>query len=171
MSSKADENNTELLIKALLHTLNDQGWTLQAISSFSKTSCAICPAIEITDLLEQLSLFDVAILEFKQVTSGQSEKVRFDSQAAPQDSLYGWSEEGKFSFGALISNFVDDVATLMLQQVPDRDLNAEQLRVKYLADGFHPAHGKSDWQFEVANDITLRGYWEWVAAVVESVEL
>lgn len=30
--------------------------------------------------------------------------------------------------------------------------------------GRHPDYPVSDWQYEVANDDTRQGYWEWVAA-------
>jgi hypothetical protein len=33
--------------------------------------------------------------------------------------------------------------------------------------GEHPAYPVADWQLEVTNDNTRRGYWEWVAANLE----
>lgn len=30
--------------------------------------------------------------------------------------------------------------------------------------GAHPDYPVADWQYEVANDDTRRGYWEWVEA-------
>ena len=31
----------------------------------------------------------------------------------------------------------------------------------------HPEHSLEDWQYEVANDDTRLGYWEWVACQIE----
>ena len=51
---------------------------------------------------------------------------------------------------------------------------AEQLRQRYETDpiawGEHPEHPMADWQNEVANGDTRRGYWDWVANQLEMAE-
>jgi hypothetical protein len=51
----------------------------------------------------------------------------------------------------------------------DIGLCAEHLDEKYnpQGDGEHPYFTRSDWRADVREDVTLRGYWEWVAAMVE----
>lgn len=47
--------------------------------------------------------------------------------------------------------------------------SAEWFRAKY--DGQeHPEWPRSDWQYQVSNEDTTLGYWEWVASNVESNE-
>ena len=38
---------------------------------------------------------------------------------------------------------------------------------KYGHWGSHPTYTVADWQHEVSNDYTRRGYWEWVAKKIE----
>lgn len=47
----------------------------------------------------------------------------------------------------------------------DDDLTAEQLDDRYNPEGGgeHPMHPRTDWRYEVANEDTLVGYWDWVA--------
>lgn len=49
----------------------------------------------------------------------------------------------------------------------DSGLGADMLRDKYIESREYPSFPKSDWQLEVANDDTERGYWDWVAAKIE----
>lgn len=44
---------------------------------------------------------------------------------------------------------------------------AEQLAEKHGAWGQHPKHCVDDWQYEVSNGDTRRGYWDWVASRLE----
>lgn len=41
-------------------------------------------------------------------------------------------------------------------------IDADELQRKYGSWGSHPEHPVSDWQYEVANDETRLGYWEWL---------
>jgi hypothetical protein len=45
-------------------------------------------------------------------------------------------------------------------------MTAQQLREKYGAAG-HPEHTKAGWKFDVENDNTLSGYWDWVLDHIE----
>lgn len=52
----------------------------------------------------------------------------------------------------------------------DFDLSVAQLREKYDSDegwGSHPKFTMEDWQFEVSEGDTRRGYWEWVSVQLE----
>lgn len=51
----------------------------------------------------------------------------------------------------------------------DYDLTADQLIDKYNheGDGEHPTFPRCDWRHEVANEGTLRGYWDWVVSQLE----
>jgi len=44
---------------------------------------------------------------------------------------------------------------------------AATLSVQYGSWGEHPEHSLEDWRYEVANDDTRLGYWEWVAHRIE----
>jgi len=46
-------------------------------------------------------------------------------------------------------------------------MTAEQLIDKYGYWGEHPDAPISDWQFEVANNDTRVGYWDWVIATTQ----
>jgi hypothetical protein len=46
-------------------------------------------------------------------------------------------------------------------------MTEEQLIAEYGAWGEHPDHMPEDWQSEVANGDTRRGYWSWVAVQIE----
>ncbi len=54
----------------------------------------------------------------------------------------------------------------------DFSLSASQLDDKYNPDGGgeHPVYTRDDWRQEVAEENTLRGYWDWVAAQLESAQ-
>lgn len=62
------------------------------------------------------------------------------------------------------------VETMVAQE--DFSLSASQLDDKYNPDGGgeHPAYTRDDWRQEVAEENTLRGYWDWVAAQLESAQ-
>lgn len=45
--------------------------------------------------------------------------------------------------------------------------SAERLRGQYGNFGEHPDHLVAEWQHEVGNSYTRRGYWEWVSARIE----
>lgn len=48
-------------------------------------------------------------------------------------------------------------------------MTPDELRFAYGGPwGEHPEWPVSDWQIEVANGDTRRGYWEWVAANIEA---
>lgn len=51
--------------------------------------------------------------------------------------------------------------------------SAEALRLKYGHWGAHPDYPVADWVYEVTNNYTRLGYWEWVAnlEVVEKEEM
>lgn len=53
---------------------------------------------------------------------------------------------------------------------PDAGLTAEQLDDKYNPKGYgeHPNFPRADWRAMVSEDATLRGYWEWVANMIET---
>lgn len=52
---------------------------------------------------------------------------------------------------------------------PDHALSPEELRAKYQDEPKgHPRFPKEDWQYEVSNDDTCLGYWEWVMHQVEA---
>ncbi len=36
--------------------------------------------------------------------------------------------------------------------------------------GEHPEYPKSDWAYEVNNNTTIRGYWDWVVTQIEQEE-
>ena len=50
---------------------------------------------------------------------------------------------------------------------PDNELSPSQLADKYNEWGDHPVYGAADWRQEVAEAVTRRGYWEWVASRLE----
>lgn len=56
-------------------------------------------------------------------------------------------------------------------------LDDEEIDIMQLADthggywGEHPDHPLLDWRYEVANDDTRRGYWEWVEARIANSDL
>lgn len=54
----------------------------------------------------------------------------------------------------------------------DFSLSASQLDDKYNpgGGGEHPVYTRDDWRQEVAEENTLRGYWDWVAAQLESAQ-
>jgi hypothetical protein len=47
----------------------------------------------------------------------------------------------------------------------DSELTPSELDEKYnpAGGGEHPDHTRSEWREAVAQDLTLSGYWEWVA--------
>ena len=51
--------------------------------------------------------------------------------------------------------------------MPDKELSAEELAEKHVEWNSHPTHSVTDWQQEVNENNTRRGYWEWVAAQIE----
>jgi hypothetical protein len=53
---------------------------------------------------------------------------------------------------------------------PDSELSPSELSDKYdkIGEwGEHPEHGAADWRLEVAEGLTRRGYWDWVACKLE----
>ncbi len=48
------------------------------------------------------------------------------------------------------------------------NIDATLLANKYGHWGSHPDHPFGDWQYEVANEDTRLGYWEWVAQEIRS---
>lgn len=46
-------------------------------------------------------------------------------------------------------------------------MNAQRLQQEYGVWGEHPDYPVKDWQYEVGNDETRAGYWEWVASEME----
>ncbi len=54
----------------------------------------------------------------------------------------------------------------------DFSLSASQLDDKYNPDGGgeHPVYTRDDWRQEVGEENTLRGYWDWVAAQLETAQ-
>lgn len=46
-------------------------------------------------------------------------------------------------------------------------MSPDELRQKYGVWGEHPDYPVSDWQYEVSNDETRQGYWEWVSVGLE----
>jgi hypothetical protein len=51
---------------------------------------------------------------------------------------------------------------------PDANLSAEALQSRHAAGGEHPDFSREDWRYEVANDDTRLGYWEWAMHKVEA---
>ena len=49
-------------------------------------------------------------------------------------------------------------------KMPSMYMDANNLRDRYGHWGVHPDFPRADWQYEVANDYTRLGYWEWVAS-------
>lgn len=60
---------------------------------------------------------------------------------------------------------------ILRQQIlnADRELYTGELDDKYnpKGDGEHPIFPRSDWRDQVAQENTLRGYWDWVVAQIE----
>ncbi len=52
----------------------------------------------------------------------------------------------------------------------DYGLTAEQLDDRYNPDGRgeHPDYPREEWRWEVGEENTLLGYWEWVVHMLES---
>lgn len=61
-------------------------------------------------------------------------------------------------------------ATHVWNTHPESGLTPEDLRVKYLDEPGHPQFIMGDWRYEVANEDTKLGYWEWVMHKVEAWE-
>lgn len=58
----------------------------------------------------------------------------------------------------------------MATAIADKGLDADELSEKYDKVGEwgeHPEHTLSDWKFAVINEDTRRGYWDWVACLIE----
>jgi hypothetical protein len=53
-------------------------------------------------------------------------------------------------------------------QASSETQEAEKLKFWYAAQGAHPHYPLADWKYEVANNDTKRGYWEWVANQIEN---
>ena len=63
---------------------------------------------------------------------------------------------------------MSDKAETSVSKIADRKLNADQLRAKYGGNWEqHPDYPVEDWQYEVGNDDTRLGYWEWVSHRIE----
>ena len=63
---------------------------------------------------------------------------------------------------------MSDKAETSVSKTADRELSAEQLRNKYGGNWEqHPDYPVEDWQYEVGNDDTRLGYWEWLAHRIE----
>lgn len=50
----------------------------------------------------------------------------------------------------------------------DISREAKKLQFWYAAQGAHPHYPLADWKYEVANNDTKLGYWEWVANQIEN---
>lgn len=58
-------------------------------------------------------------------------------------------------------------AEMAFSRTQSRPIGAEQLMNEFGIWGDHPQVPRSDWQYEVANGDTQRGYWDFVAAKVD----
>lgn len=61
------------------------------------------------------------------------------------------------------AEFFRDVGSDRQAELPSE----EELRERYGQFGEHPRYPVEDWKYEIQNDDTRRGYWEWVAASIE----
>ncbi len=52
----------------------------------------------------------------------------------------------------------------------DYGLTPDQLSEKYEGPGAHPAYSQAEWRSHVNDVLTLRGYWDWVAWMLETEE-
>ena len=69
-----------------------------------------------------------------------------------------------------VSGDVSEVIDRELDDAPDKDLSAELLQYKYgdkTGWGEHSDFTREDWQIEVAEQATQRGYWDWVAGRIQ----
>ncbi|MBG6083089.1 hypothetical protein [Rubrivivax gelatinosus] len=55
----------------------------------------------------------------------------------------------------------------------DADLSADELEEKYNpgGGGEHPVLLRAHWRHDVASELTIRGYWHWVADVIQEAQL
>ena len=60
---------------------------------------------------------------------------------------------------------------ILRQQIlnQDRELSSGELDDKYNleGDGEHPVFTRGNWREQVSQHATLRGYWDWVASMIE----
>ena len=61
----------------------------------------------------------------------------------------------------------------MNKYAEDVELSPEQLDDKYNPEGYgqHPEFTRVEWQQDVAEGNTLRGYWEWVESNIYSANI
>ncbi|MBM5458620.1 hypothetical protein H8F21_13705 [Pseudomonas sp. P66] len=167
MPHDTESQHTAIIVPALIETLKREGWHLQSVRGIV-SACHTIKTVE--ELSEHLPNLDVAIIEFSEGPAAEVVNLlRFDNLAEPEGQVYGWTGRGKPGFGTLVEEFVQSIPSLLLQQIADQDLSPDQLALKYASTGEHSLYPKSDWRYEVACVNTLRGYWDWVAAMLDEV--
>lgn len=158
--------NQAITLAALLVDLASAGWRLVKVSQANLDG----RDFEFKTHREALGIIqglDIALLEF---TKGEltNQRIRLDyGSGVGRDMLSDWSRLPEFD--TLIEQFLAGIHSRLLMGLPDTQLTMEQIRAKYEVKGEHTEFRKADWQLEVANGDTLRGYWEWVHAKVEEM--
>jgi hypothetical protein len=161
------ENHQSFVVEALLAHLQRAGWRIVKVTQALNDKPPYVVSTQAA-ALEIILVSDIAELEFDHWRCG-NQVVRLDVGAGIGPTMF--SEWNKLpAFDSLISAFVAELPSRMLQEIPDLELDSVQLRVKYEEAGEHGQFTKADWKAEVEADNTLRGYWDWVQASVESVE-
>lgn len=161
-------NHQSFVVEALLADLQSAGWRIVKVTQALNDKPAHVVSTQ-AEAIEIILVSEIALLEFDHQRCG-NQVVRLDVGAGMGPTLCSeWSKLP--AFDSLISAFVAGLPSRMLQRIPDLELDCEQLRIKYEVAGEHIRFTKADWKAEVAADDTLRGYWDWVQATVESVEL
>lgn len=82
-------------------------------------------------------------------------------------AMYALGVQRKPDSHAVVFDVLDDCGnTTRVDLLTDEGLTPEELRTRYGTD--HPDHPRFKWREDVVDDVTIRGYWDWVAAQIES---
>jgi hypothetical protein len=157
-------DNQTLVVAALLVDLTAAGWRLAKVAQ-AQLDGRVFDFKSHREAVGIIQGLDIALLEFSKV-GVSNQRIRLDyGSGVGREMLSDWSRLPEFD--SLIIEFCSGIDARLLQAFPDTQLNIEQIQAKYEAKGGHSRFAKSDWQAEVANGDTLRGYWDWVQAKVE----